>query len=111
MKPGVTFDTDGLISVVSNQIPAEMTELVRAANHNDFARARQLQRAWFPLMQINFVESNPMPVKWAMHRMGLLEPNFRLPMVQPSDSAKQKIEVVLRACGLLTPEAALARSN
>ncbi len=109
--PLIALGGRGLISVVSNQIPAEMTELVRAANHNDFASARQLQRVWLPLMQINFVESNPMPVKWAMHRMGLLEPNFRLPMVPPSDSTKQKIEAVLHACGLLTPEAALARSN
>ena len=109
--PLIALGGRGLISVVSNQIPAQMTELVRAANQNDFARARLLQRAWLPLMQINFVESNPMPVKWAMHLMGLLEPNFRLPMVPPSDSAKQKIEAVLRACGLCNEEAARARSN
>ena len=109
--PLIALGGRGLISVVSNQIPAQMTELVRAARQNDFAGARLLQRAWLPLMQINFVESNPMPVKWAMHLMGLLEPNFRLPMVPPSDSAKQKIEAVLRACGLCNEEAARARSN
>jgi 4-hydroxy-tetrahydrodipicolinate synthase len=101
----------GLISVVANQIPAEMTELVRAANHNDFATAREIQRRWLPLMQSNFVESNPMPVKWAMHKMGLLEPNYRLPMIPPSDSAKIKIAAALAVCGLLRGEGASAGSN
>ena len=109
--PLIALGGRGLISVASNQLPAEMAELVRAANHNDFARARELQRAWLPLMQINFVESNPGPVKWAMHRMGLLEPNYRLPMVPPSDGAKQKIEAVLAACRVPVLEAALARGN
>ena len=109
--PLIALGGRGLISVASNQIPAEMADLVRAANHNDFARARELQRAWLPLMQVNFIESNPGPVKWAMARMGLLDPNYRLPMVPPSDVAKQKIEAVLAACRLPVPEAALARGN
>jgi 4-hydroxy-tetrahydrodipicolinate synthase len=106
--PLIALGGRGLISVASNQIPGEMTELVRAANHNDFAAAREIQRRWLPLMQINFVESNPMPVKWALSRMGLLDANYRLPMVPPSDLSKQKIEAVLDACGLLTREEALA---
>ena len=109
--PLIALGGRGLISVASNQIPAQMTDLVRAANHNDFARARDLQREWLPLMQINFVESNPGPVKWAMARMGLLEPYYRLPMVPPSNAAKQKIDAVLEGCGILVPEAALARGN
>ena len=73
------------------------------ASQGDFAGARELQRRFLPLMQINFVESNPGPVKWAMHRMGLLEPNFRLPMVPPTEASRAKIETVLEAAGLLAP--------
>lgn len=92
----------GVISVVSNQIPGVMTELARRARQGDFAGARELQRRWLPLMQSNFVESNPGPVKWTMHRMGLLEPVWRLPMVPPTEANKQKLEQVLTASGLLT---------
>jgi 4-hydroxy-tetrahydrodipicolinate synthase len=106
--PLISLGGHGLISVVSNQIPAEMTALVRAANQNNFAAAREIQRKWLPLMQINFVESNPIPVKWGMARMGLLEANYRLPMVPPSETSQKKIESVLDACGLLTREEALA---
>ena len=109
--PLIALGGRGLISVVANQIPGEMTELVRAANHNDFQAARAIQRRWLPLMQINFVESNPIPVKWAMARMGLLEANYRLPMVPPSDASRHKIEAVLEGCGLLVREAAVAGRN
>jgi 4-hydroxy-tetrahydrodipicolinate synthase len=106
--PLISLGGHGLVSVVSNQIPAEMTALVRAANQNNFAAAREIQRKWLPLMQINFVESNPIPVKWGMARMGLLDANYRLPMVPPSETSQKKIESVLDACGLLTREEALA---
>src|ERR1017187_2613316 len=70
----------GLISVVSNEIPGEMTRLVQLAMAGDFAGARALQRQWFALMEVNFAESNPIPVKAAMAMMGLCEPVYRLPM-------------------------------
>ncbi len=101
--PLIALGGCGIISVVSNQIPHVMTELTRRASQGDFAGARELQRRFLPLMQINFVESNPGPVKWAMHRMGLLEPNFRLPMVPPTEASRAKIETVLEAAGLLAP--------
>jgi 4-hydroxy-tetrahydrodipicolinate synthase len=91
----------GLISVASNAIPGPMTQLVRAAMTGDFAAARTLQRRYMPLLQVNFVESNPMPVKWAMARMGLLEPVYRLPMVPPSEANQRKIEQVLESLELL----------
>ncbi|MGC4049158.1 MAG: dihydrodipicolinate synthase family protein [Paludibaculum sp.] len=75
------------------------------ANHRlagDFAAARALQRQWLALMEINFVESNPIPVKAAMARMGLLEPVWRLPLVPPSEAAMAKIEAVLSSTGLIT---------
>ena len=90
----------GLISVASNQIPGPMTQLVRLANKGDFAGARAIQRQYMPLLQTNFVESNPIPVKWAMSRMGLLHPTYRLPMVPPSEANKQKIDQVLESLNL-----------
>lgn len=98
--PLIALGGGGIVSVASNEIPAEMTAIAQAALRNDFAQARKLQRKFLPLMNVNFVESNPIPVKTAMGMMGLLEPNFRLPLVPPSDANRVKIEKVLDACGL-----------
>jgi 4-hydroxy-tetrahydrodipicolinate synthase len=91
----------GIISVVSNQIPAEMRMLAQSALAGDFATARELQRKYQDLMDVNFVESNPIPVKYGMSLMGLLEPVWRLPMTPPQPSSKQKIEAMLQNIGLL----------
>jgi 4-hydroxy-tetrahydrodipicolinate synthase len=99
--PLIALGGRGLVSVVSNEIPAEMTQLVHAALDNDFETARALQRRYLPLMEVNFVESNPIPVKAAMARMGLLEAVWRLPMVAPSAASQQKIDGVLESLGLL----------
>jgi 4-hydroxy-tetrahydrodipicolinate synthase len=100
--PLIALGGRGVISVVSNEIPAEMTELTRLAMTGDFAGARALQRRWLPLMEVNFVESNPIPVKAAMAMMGLLEPVWRLPMTPPAEANRAKIEAVLKSCGLLS---------
>lgn len=97
--PLIALGGRGIISVVSNEIPHIMTELARLGNMGDFAAARAIQRRYYPLMQVNFVEANPGPVKWAMYRMGLLEPAYRLPMVPPSEASQAKIEHVLEAVG------------
>jgi 4-hydroxy-tetrahydrodipicolinate synthase len=99
--PVIALGGRGVISVVSNQIPGTMSELAGLANRNDFAAARRLQHQWLPLMQSNFVEANPIPVKWAMAAMGLLEPVYRLPLVEPLSASKQKIEQVLESVGLM----------
>jgi 4-hydroxy-tetrahydrodipicolinate synthase len=91
----------GVISVVSNEIPAEMTELARLCLASDFASARALQRKYLPLMEINFIESNPIPVKAALGLMGLLETVYRLPMVPPKAEHLARIEKVLETVGLL----------
>ncbi len=101
----------GLISVVSNQIPGEMTKLVQSAMSGDFAGARKLQRQWFPLMEMNFAESNPIPVKASMAMMGLLEPVYRLPMCPPLPQTQARIEVVLKQVGLLAGALAGAGSR
>ncbi len=92
----------GIISVTSNEIPAEMTRLTQAALAGDFATARALQCRYQELMDINFVESNPIPVKYALSAMGLLQPMWRLPMTPPSLVSQQKIEAALQKVGLLT---------
>ena len=99
--PLIALGGRGIISVVSNEIPAEMTKLTQLALKGDFAGARALQRHWLPLMEVNFVESNPIPVKAAMAIMGLCEPVWRLPMTHPSPQNHQKIEAVLKASGLI----------
>ncbi len=98
--PLIALGGRGVISVVSNEIPAEMTQLTQLALAGDFAGARALQRHWLPLMEVNFVESNPIPVKAAMAMMGLLEPVWRLPMTPPSEANRAKIEAVLKSSGL-----------
>jgi 4-hydroxy-tetrahydrodipicolinate synthase len=99
--PVIALGGRGVISVVSNQIPGAMTELAALANKGDFAAARALQRQYMPLMQVNFVESNPIPVKWSMGIMGLLDPVFRLPMIEPSAASKHKIQQVIESVGLM----------
>jgi len=91
----------GIISVASNEIPAEMVQMVEAAARNDFAAARAVHARILPLMQINFIEANPVPVKAAMAAMGLLEEIYRLPMVSPKPESKEKIVKVLKALDLL----------
>jgi 4-hydroxy-tetrahydrodipicolinate synthase len=86
----------GIVSVASNEVPAEMSRMVEAAERNDFAAARALHARLLPLMMANFVESNPIPVKSAMASMGLLEEVYRLPMVPPSDASRVKIVQALR---------------
>jgi len=84
----------GIISVVSNQIPGEMTELARKAAQGDYAGARAIQRQWLPLMDANFVESNPIPVKYLMAKMGLLQPVWRLPMCPPTAATMARLDAI-----------------
>lgn len=100
--PLIALGGHGVISVISNEIPAEMTKLTQLALAGDLATARAIQRKFFDLMTVNFVEPNPGPAKAAMAMMGLLEPAWRLPMVPPSEANRARIEAVLKAAGLLT---------
>jgi len=100
--PLIALGGRGVISVVSNQIPKQMTQLTQAALAGDFVRARAVQRQYLPLIEINFIEANPIPVKWAMAQMGLLEPVFRLPMCLPSPASQEKISKVLEQAGLMS---------
>jgi 4-hydroxy-tetrahydrodipicolinate synthase len=99
--PVVAMGGRGIVSVVSNEIPAEMTRLAQLCIAGDFAGARALQRKYQPLMEVNFVETSPGPVKAAMAEMGLLEPVWRLPLVAPKPENLAKIRAVLESLALL----------
>ena len=99
--PLVALGGRGLISVASNEIPAAMTRLVHLATDGDFAGAREIHRRYHALMEINFVESNPIPVKAALAEMGLLKPVWRLPLVAPKPENQARIRAVLEGVNLI----------
>jgi 4-hydroxy-tetrahydrodipicolinate synthase len=90
----------GIISVASNEVPAEMAQMVEAAERSDYATARIIHTTLLPLLFGNFMESNPGPVKFAMAAMGLCEEVFRLPMVSPRPASQEKIIAILKDLGL-----------
>jgi 4-hydroxy-tetrahydrodipicolinate synthase len=91
----------GVVSVASNEAPAEMTQIVELCEKGDYAAARRLHHWLLPLILVNFTESNPIPCKAAMAEMGLLEEQFRLPMVPPSPAARERVLNVLRDLRML----------
>ena len=93
----------GIISVVSNEIPAEMTRLTQAALANKWDVARLLFRKYLPLMQANFMESNPGPAKAVLSMMGRIEEVYRLPLVPMRPENRAKLEKVVTEVGLLQP--------
>ena len=99
--PLIALGGRGVISVAANEIPAEMTLLTHLALQNDFPAARQLHRRYLPLMEVNFVESNPIPVKAAMAELGLLKPVWRLPLVAPGREDMARIRAVLESLNLV----------
>ena len=94
--PLIALGGHGVISVVANEWPGEMATLVDLANTAKFSEARQIHEHLLPLMQVNFVESNPIPVKAAMAALGLLEEIYRLPMVAPTDESRSQINDLLK---------------
>jgi 4-hydroxy-tetrahydrodipicolinate synthase len=99
--PLMAIGGQGIISVISNEAPAEMARMVELAEKNDFGAARQIHAQLMPLMSANFIESNPIPVKAAMAAMGLLEEVYRLPMVPPTEGSRRTIVEALAASRML----------
>jgi 4-hydroxy-tetrahydrodipicolinate synthase len=91
----------GVVSVASNEAPSEMAQIVELCEKGDFTAARKLHHWLLPLIQVNFIETNPIPCKAAMAAMGLIEENYRLPMVAPTAAAREKIMRVLQQLKLL----------
>jgi len=92
---------DGIVSVVSNEAPRMMSTMIDAALEGNFAKARELHYKLLPLMNVNFVESNPIPVKAALAMMGLIEENYRLPLVRIGAGNREKLSKALQDVGLL----------
>jgi 4-hydroxy-tetrahydrodipicolinate synthase len=107
--PLIALGGRGFISVISNQTPAEMTQLARLCNEGNFAAARALHRRYLALMEANFFETNPGPVKAAMGLMGLLEPVWRLPLVAPKAETMARMQSILETLGLVERVHAAAR--
>jgi len=99
--PMVALGGDGIISVVANEVPGEFHRMVWAALEGRWEEARQIHYRLLNLMELNFVESNPIPVKAALAMMGRLEENFRLPLVGPSEKSRQLLRKSLTELGLI----------
>jgi 4-hydroxy-tetrahydrodipicolinate synthase len=104
--PLIALGGVGIISVVSNEIPREMTEMTRAALNNDWATARRLHRKFVGLMQANFIESNPLPVKAALAMMGRIEEVYRLPLCPMKKETQAKLEKIVSELALVKKQAA-----
>jgi 4-hydroxy-tetrahydrodipicolinate synthase len=98
--PVIALGGAGLVSVASNEIPAEMTRMVAAALNDDWKTARDLNRRYFRLITANFWESSPGPVKSVMAMMGLLKEKYRLPMVPVTSATRQKLAALVEELGL-----------
>lgn len=101
--PLVILGADGVISVVSNEAPDLMARLTSLALEGELDAAREIHYELLPLMEANFLESNPGPVKAALAMMGLLEESYRLPLVPVGDATRKKLSEVLRDLHLLQP--------
>jgi 4-hydroxy-tetrahydrodipicolinate synthase len=100
--PVIALGGVGIVSVASNEIPKAMSEMTRLALHNDWDAARRLERKFLALMQANFIESNPMPVKAVLAMMGKIDENYRLPMLKMKSDTRAKLEKIARDCGVVT---------
>lgn len=104
--PLIALGGDGVISVVANEIPGLFAEMIHAALANHWDRARELHFRLLPLMEINFIESNPIPVKAALAMMGLIREVFRLPLVPISEKSRTQLLPILEELKLLEITAA-----
>jgi len=103
--PVIALGGVGVVSVVSNEIPHEMANLTRAALNNDWTAARGIHRKYLPLMQANFIESSPLPVKAALAMMGRIEENYRLPLLPMRRDTRSKLQKVVMEVGLIAKPA------
>ena len=94
--PVISLGGVGIISVASNEIPRKMSEMTRAALGNDWKKARAILRRYLPLMQANFIESNPIPVKAVLAMMGKIEENYRLPLTRMKPENRAKLEKIVQ---------------
>jgi len=103
--PIIALGGVGVVSVASNEIPREMAEMTRAALNNDWATARSLHRKYLPLMQANFIESSPLPVKAVLAMMGKIEEVYRLPLLPMRRDTRSKLQKIAAEAGVITKSA------
>src|SRR5580765_656505 len=106
--PLIALGAEGIVSVASNEVPDQMSRMTNLALEGKWDDARQLHYRLLPLMEVNFIESSPGPVKAAMAMMGLLEENFRLPLVPIQENSRTRIREVITELGLVESESATA---
>jgi 4-hydroxy-tetrahydrodipicolinate synthase len=99
--PVISLGGAGIISVASNEIPREMAKMTRAALANDWDTARRIHRKYLALMQANFIESNPLPVKAVLAMMGKIQEQYRLPLVPMRLETRKKLEAIATTAGLV----------
>jgi 4-hydroxy-tetrahydrodipicolinate synthase len=99
--PMMALGGEGVISVCANQVPRPMHDLVAACARGDFAEGRRIHNRLLRLMNLNFVESNPIPVKASLALLGLCEETFRLPLCAPTESTREALREALRELELL----------
>jgi 4-hydroxy-tetrahydrodipicolinate synthase len=104
--PVISLGGVGVISVASNEIPREMAEMTRAALNNDWSAARTLHRKYLPLMQGNFIESSPLPVKAVLAMMGKIEEVYRLPLLPMRRDTRSKLQKIVADAALISRLAA-----
>jgi 4-hydroxy-tetrahydrodipicolinate synthase len=104
--PVIALGGVGLVSVASNEIPAEMSAMTRAALAGKWDEARRIHRKYLPLMQANFIESNPMPVKAVLAMMGRIQEVYRLPMLPMKKDTRAKLARIAAEAGLIAAERA-----
>jgi 4-hydroxy-tetrahydrodipicolinate synthase len=109
--PVISLGGIGVISVASNEIPHEMAEMTRAALNNDWDTARRLHHKYLPLMQANFIESNPLPVKAVLSMMGKLEEVYRLPLLPMRRDTRSRLQKIATESGVVARAAAAPEST
>jgi 4-hydroxy-tetrahydrodipicolinate synthase len=103
--PVIALGGVGIVSVASNEIPRELAEMTRAALNNDWGAARRIHRKYLALMQANFIESNPMPVKAVLAMMGKVEEVYRLPLLPMRRDTRSKLQKIATDAGLIAKAA------
>ena len=99
--PFLAMGGDGVISVAANEVPSEVKGLVEAVRRGDLAEAQAINSKYRNLFRLNFIESNPVPVKYILARMGMIEENYRLPLVPLSSESKAIIDREIESLGLI----------
>lgn len=99
--PMIATGVDGVVSVLSNYAPKLFSDCINLALDGKFNEARELHYKLFDLMQLNFIEPNPVPAKTALQMMGMMEDNFRMPLMQITEASREKLKLAMQKVGLI----------